>query len=73
MLSMACRAMYQLSRWQMGKRRVLFNQAHLVARILSCLVGYCTWLIGRCVADMKLSIRVWYCHIPSHGFPRGAR
>jgi len=41
-----------------------------ITLVLCCLLGCCSWL-GRCVADMRLGIRVRYCHIPSHRFSFG--
>ena len=38
--------------------------------VLLCLLGCCTWF-SCCVANMRLSICVYYCHVPGHWLSSG--
>ena len=38
--------------------------------VLRCLLGCCTWF-SCCVANVRLSICVWYCHVPGHWLSSG--
>ena len=38
--------------------------------VLCCLVGCCTWC-SCCVANVRLSKCVWYCHVPGHWLSSG--
>ena len=63
--SMPSHAMYQLSLWQMGRRCVYWPIWSIFCLVLRCLLGCCTWF-SCCVANGRLSICVWYCHVPGH-------
>ena len=38
--------------------------------VLCCLLGCCPWF-SCCVANVRLSICVWYCHVPGHWLSSG--
>ena len=64
-------AMYQLFLWQMGRRCVYWPIWSIsLSCSARCLLGCCPWF-SCCAANVRLSICVWYCHVPGHWLSSG--